>query len=128
MNMGNQFQIPGLLEVWATGRALHELSQLDSVIERRQAELDVYPGLFTDDIRNRMYEDRARRYAIKDVSNGDIYPWSRHLLTMHIKCEEIPIGSPESVAAGIPAIMEVDVENPPEALELPPVVEDMNPV
>ena len=103
-------EIPGLKEVWSDGSIEKDLRGLFDVLEQRRTELSIYPeDEWSDDDAAEMFRLRARRYAVLNTQTGDVWPWDRHMLIMHLHCEEIDILDKRSVEAGIPQLLGVEV-------------------
>ena len=102
-------RISGLLEVWSEGDTLRGIRGITDVMKQRAAELYDWPSRFSPADEDAMLMDRAKRYAVAHTDSDDVWPWSRHLLTMNPRCVEIPILDPASIAAGIPKLQGVEV-------------------
>ena len=103
-------EIKGLLEVWSDGSIEKDLRALDDVLDQRRAELSIYPDVeWGPDDAAEMLRERAKRYAIINTETGDIWPWDRNMLIMHLHCEEIDILDERCVAEGVTQLMGVEV-------------------
>ena len=97
--------VPGLAELWSTGEALAAIAFATSTKEKRSIELDLYPTFrypFNETMRDRMYQNRAHKYAVIDKEKR-VHAWNRHLLTQNEDCEEVPMSDPRVQATGLPA-------------------------
>ena len=103
-------EIQGLKEVWSDGSIEKDLRGLPDVLEQRRTELSIYPeDEWSEDDAADMFRERGKRYAVLNTQTGDVWPWDRHMLIMHLHCEEIDILDSRSVAAGVPQLMGVEV-------------------